>query len=67
MPKTNHATMLKGALDKFDPKEAARVLDILADDEERGHATSKEEEKLRTRLERCLEAYERTAAMLERG
>lgn len=66
MPKINHATMLKGALDKFDPKEAVRVLDVLADDEDRGHATTKEEEKLRTRLEKCIEAYERTAAMLER-
>lgn len=67
MPKINHSTMLKGALDKFDPKEAARVLEVLADEEERGHSVTREEEKLRTRLERCLEAYERTAAMLERG
>jgi hypothetical protein len=67
MPKTTHAKILMGALQKFDPKDAEKVLDILAEAEEKGHHTTSEEENLRSRLEKCLEAYNRTASMLERG
>lgn len=67
MPKTNHAERLKEALDKFDPKFAERALDIMADDEENGHETTKEEESLRERLMKCLDAYQRTMSMLEMG
>lgn len=53
------------ALDKFDIKEAEKVLDSLADDEDKGHKTTKEEEKLRDRLFKCIEAYQRTMYYLE--
>jgi hypothetical protein len=67
MPNTTRAKTIKRVLDKFDPIEAAKILDLLLDEEEKGHVETKEEEDLRIKLERCLEAYERTAAMLERG
>jgi len=66
MSKTVHAKRLKDALDEFDPKFAEKALDLLADDEDKGHETTKEEESLRSRLIKCLEAYERTMSMLDR-
>jgi hypothetical protein len=65
MPKTTHAKRLKDALDKFDPKFAEKALDLLADDEDNGHDATKEEENLRARLIKCLDAYQRTLAMLD--
>jgi len=62
----NHAKKIKMALDKFDIKEAEKVLDILADDEDKGYKTTKEEEKLRDRLFKCIEAYQRTMYYLDR-
>lgn len=63
--KITHSKRMKSALDKFDPKEAERVLDLLADDEDKGYHLSKEENNLRERLWKCLEAYERTMYYLE--
>jgi hypothetical protein len=67
MPKISHARRLKEALNKFEPKEAEKALDLLAADEERGrHEATKEEESLRERLIKCLEVYERTMYLIER-
>lgn len=66
MPRITHAKRLKEELNKFDPKEAVKVLDLLADAEDGGHETTKEEENLRGRLVKCLEAYERTMFYIER-
>lgn len=66
MRKGIHAKKIKGVLDKFDAREAERVLDTMADDEEKGYPTSQKEKGLRDRLIRCLEAYERTMRTLER-
>lgn len=66
MRKGIHAKKIKGVLDKFDAREAERVLDTLSDDEENGYPTSNKEEELRDRLIKCLEAYERTMRALER-
>lgn len=66
MPKINYAKRLKDSLNKFDPKDAERTLDLLADAEDQGHNTSKEENNLRERLIKCLEAYERTMFYIER-
>jgi hypothetical protein len=66
MSKIGHAKRLKEALEKFDPKHAERALDLLAEDEDNGHETSKAEESLRGRLTKCLEAYERTMFFIER-
>lgn len=66
MPKISHARRLKEALNKFEPKEAEKALDLLADDEDRGHEATKEEESLRERLIKCLEVYERTMYLIER-
>lgn len=63
--KTNYSKKIKGALDKFDLKEAEKVLDLIADDEDRGCELSGEENKLRERLLKCIEAYERTMYYLE--
>lgn len=65
MSKNAHAKRLKDALDKFDPKFAEKALDLLAEDEDNGHETTKEEEGLRSRLMKCLEAYERIMSMLD--
>lgn len=65
MPKNIHAKRLKEALDKFEPKFAEKALDLLAEDEDNGHEATKEEENLRTRLIKCLEAYERVMSMLD--
>lgn len=63
--KNIHAKRLKDVLDKFDHKDAIKALDLLADDEDKGHNTTKQEESLRDRLIKCLEAYERTMSMLD--
>jgi len=63
--KVTHSKRMKGALDKFDPKEAEKVLDLLFNDEEKGYQITKEENDLRERLWKCLEAYERTMYYLE--
>lgn len=65
MPKISHAKRLKEALDKFDPKYAEQALSLLSDDEESGRETTKEEERLRNRLVKCLETYERAIFMIE--
>ena len=65
MPKTVHAKRLKDALDKFDPKFAEKALDMLADDEDKGHEATKEEDSLRDRLIKCLEVYQRAMSMLD--
>lgn len=67
MPKISHVKRLKEALEKFDPKCAEKALDLLYDAEENGRETSKEEERLRERLIKCLEAYNRTISMIELG
>lgn len=61
----SHKKRLKEALEKFDPKYAEKALDMLAEDEEKGRKTSKEEERLRSRLIKCLEAYERISSMID--
>lgn len=66
MRRNTHAERLKMALEKFDAKDAERVLDLLADDEEKGYTATGKEEGLRDRLIKCLEAYERTMSSLER-
>lgn len=63
----NYESRIMQVLNKFDHREAERVLDFLADEDEKGHKASKEEKALRRRLEKCLEAYERTSFILELG
>lgn len=67
MPKISHAKRLKEALDKFDPKRAEKTLDLLYEAEESGRETTKEEERLRDRLIKCLEVYNRTISMIDMG
>lgn len=64
MPKISHAKRLKEALEKFDPKHAEKVLDFLACDEKNGRLTTREEDKLRDRLIKCLEIYKRTISTI---
>lgn len=65
MPKVTYSTRMKNALNKFDSKVAEKVLDSLADDEDNGYQPTNEENKLRERLLKCLESYQRTMHSLE--
>ena len=65
MPKINHKERLKGALYKFDFHRAILALDLLADDEDKGYETTKDEEALREKLIKCLAAYERTMSRID--
>jgi hypothetical protein len=66
MPKKiTHALRMKEALNKFDSKQAEKVLDLLADAEDNGYSATNEENNLRERLLKCIEAYQRTMYFLE--
>lgn len=65
MPKVTYSVRMKSVLNKFDSKDAEKVLDSLADDEDNGYVPTNEENKLRERLLKCLESYQRTMYYLE--
>lgn len=65
MPKVTYSFRMKSVLNKFDSKDAEKVLDSLADDEDNGYVPTNEENKLRERLLKCLESYQRTMYYLE--
>lgn len=58
---------IKNVLNKFDSKEAEKVLDLISESEDKGYLLTKEENKLRDKLWNCLEAYERTMYYIERS
>jgi mRNA-degrading endonuclease RelE of RelBE toxin-antitoxin system len=63
--KSKFSKKIKSALDKFDSKVAEKVLDSIAEEEDEGYELTIEEVKLRERLTKCIEAYERTMYYLE--
>lgn len=56
---------LKSALDRFDIKRAEATVDKVHEAEENGYELTATEEKLRTRLTKCIVSYWRTAYLLD--
>lgn len=56
---------LQAALDKFDPTRSEALLDKLHEAEETGYEVTAAEEKLCTRLQKCIESFRRTMYSLD--